>query len=54
MISERGHPYDDLAPVRYHLLPAAFGCSGWLTRKVTVVAELDDALDAVGAHDGAA
>jgi indolepyruvate decarboxylase len=54
VISERGHPYDDLAPVQYHLLPAAFGCSGWLTRKVTTVAELDDALDAVDAHDGAA
>ena len=54
IISERGHPYDDLAPVQYHLLPAAFGCSGWLTRKVTTVAELDDALDAVDAHDGAA
>ena len=54
IISERGHPYDDLAPVQYHLLPAAFGCSGWLTRKVTTVAELDAALDAVDAHDGAA
>jgi indolepyruvate decarboxylase len=54
IISERGHPYDDLAPVQYHLLPAAFGCSGWLTRKVTTVAELDDALDAVDAHNGAA
>ena len=53
VISERGHPYDDLAPVQYHLLPAAFGCSGWLTRKVTTVAELDAALDAVDAHDGA-
>lgn len=54
VISERGHPYDDLAPVQYHLLPAAFGCSGWLTRKVTTVGELEDALEAVDAHDGAA
>ena len=54
IISERGHAYDDLAPVQYHLLPAAFGCSGWLTRKVTTVAELDAALDAVDSHDGAA
>ena len=23
VISERGHPYDDLASVNYHLLPAA-------------------------------
>ncbi|MCW1957114.1 MAG: thiamine pyrophosphate-binding protein [Mycobacterium sp.] len=54
VISERGHAYDDLAPVQYHLLPAAFGCSGWLSRKVTTVGELDAALDAIEAHDGAA
>lgn len=54
VISERGHAYDDLAPVNYHLLPEAFGCTGWLTRKVGTVAELDAALDAIDAHDGAA
>jgi len=54
VISERGHEYDDLAPVQYHLLPAAFGCRNWLAVKVTTVAELDDALDAVETHDGAA
>ena len=54
VISERGHPYDDLAPVQYHRLPAAFGCRDWLSVKVTTVAELDDALDAIEAHDGAA
>ena len=54
VISERGHEYDELAGVQYHLLPMAFGCSGWLTRKVATVAELDDAFDAVEAHDGAA
>ncbi len=54
VISERGHPYDDLAPVEYHRLPAAFGCKDWLSVKVTTVAELDDALDAIAAHDGAA
>ena len=54
IISERGHAYDDLAPVNYHLLPEAFGCTGWLTRKVGTVAELDAALDAIDAHDGAA
>lgn len=54
IISERGHDYDDLAPVNYHLLPAAFGCKGWLTRKVGTVAELDAALDAIDTHDGAA
>lgn len=54
IISERGHAYDDLAPVNYHLLPAAFGCTDWLSVKVTTVAELDAALDAVETHDGAA
>lgn len=44
VISERGHPYDDLAKVNYHLLPQAFGCEGWLTMKVGTVAELEAAL----------
>ena len=52
VISEWGHPYDDLAPVQYHLLPAAFGCAGWLSVRVTTVAELDEALDAIDRHDG--
>jgi len=54
VISERGHEYDDLAPVQYHLLPEAFGCRGWLSTRVSTVAELDAALDAIEAHDGAA
>lgn len=54
IISERGHEYDDLAAVQYHRLPGAFGCRDWLSVKVTTVAELDDALDAIEAHDGAA
>jgi indolepyruvate decarboxylase len=40
--------------VQYHLLPAAFGCKDWLSVKVTTVAELDDAFDAIAAHAGAA
>jgi len=52
--SERGHAYDDLAPVNYHLLPEAFGCKGWLSAKVSTVAELDKGLDRIAAHDGAA
>lgn len=54
VISERGHVYDDLAAVRYHLLPAAFGCTGWLSARVTTVAELDDVLDRIDGHDGGA
>ena len=54
VISERGHAYDDLAPVNYHLLPEAFGCKGWLTAKVGTVAELDKVLADIEVHDGAA
>lgn len=54
VISERGHAYDDLAAVNYHLLPQAFGCKGWLSAKVTTVAELEKVLDDIDAHDGAA
>ncbi len=54
VISERGHPYDDLARVNYHLLPQAFGCEGWLTMKVGTVAELEAALAKIATHDGAA
>lgn len=54
IVSERGHPYDDVAPVQYHLLPAAMGCKNWLTRRVATPGELDDALAAIEAHDGAA
>jgi indolepyruvate decarboxylase len=54
VISERGHGYDDLAAVNYHLLPAAFGCRNWLSARVSTVAELDQVLDRIDAHDGAA
>lgn len=54
VISERGHPYDDLAKVNYHLLPQAFGCEGWLTLKVSTVAELEEAFAKIETHDGAA
>jgi indolepyruvate decarboxylase len=54
VIGESGHPYNDLAPVNYHLLPEAFGCKGWLTAKVSTVAELDQVLDRIDSRDGAA
>ena len=54
VISERGHGYDDLAPVQYHLLPAAFGCKNWYSARVSTVAELEQSLEAIGTHDGAA
>ena len=54
VISERGHAYDDLAPVQYHLLPTAFGCKDWYSARVATVAELEHSLAAIDAHDGAA
>ncbi len=36
--------YNDLAPWNYHALPAALGCEGWFTAKVTTLGELDAAL----------
>lgn len=53
VISERGHDYDDLAPVNYHLLPQAFGCRNWLSARVSTVGELDQVLDQIDGHDGA-
>src|ERR1700722_5755197 len=37
--------YNDLAPWNYHALPAALGCQGWFTAKVSTLGELDAALD---------
>ena len=54
VISERGHPYDDLALVNYHQLPAAFGCKGWIVAKVRTNAELDAVLARIAAEDAAA
>lgn len=54
VISERGHEYDDLAQVNYHLLPEAFGCKGWFVAKVATNADLDAALERVAAEDTAA
>ena len=54
IFSTRGHVYDDLARLNYHLLPEAFGCQGWLTAKVGTVAEFEEILGKIEKHDGAA
>lgn len=53
VLSERGHAYDTLASIGYHLLPVAFGCQGWLTERVATVGELEAVLERVEGHDGA-
>jgi indolepyruvate decarboxylase len=47
LLSEMGHEYDNLAPVKYHLIPEAMGCQGWITARVTTVAELEDAINRI-------
>lgn len=44
VLSELGHEYDNLAAVKYHLIPEAMGCQGWITGRVTTVAELEEAI----------
>jgi indolepyruvate decarboxylase len=47
----QGHVYNFLAPWNYHELPAALGCTGWYTTRVSTVAELDAALATAAGHD---
>jgi indolepyruvate decarboxylase len=54
LISETGHAYNDLPPWRFADLPAALGCSGWWCGRAGTVAELEQALAAINAHQGAA
>jgi indolepyruvate decarboxylase len=54
LISETGHVYNNLPPWRYAEIPAALGCSGWWCGRASTVAELEQALAAINAHDGAA
>lgn len=54
VLSEVGHDYDELAPVKYHLIPEAMGCQGWITGRVTTVAELDDVIKHIEGSDAPA
>jgi indolepyruvate decarboxylase len=45
--------YNDLAPWNYHALPAALGCQGWFTAKVTTLGELDAALSRAATGEAA-
>ncbi len=45
--------YNDLAQWNYHALPAALGCRGWFTAKVTTLGELDAALARAAAGESA-
>ncbi len=45
--------YNDLAPWNYHTLPAALGCQGWFTARVTTLGELDAALARASTEESA-
>jgi indolepyruvate decarboxylase len=46
----QGHVYNVLAPWNYHELPAAMGCTGWYSARVSTVGELDTALATAATH----
>ena len=41
------HRYNDIAPIRYSLLPEASGCSGWFSSRVQTVGELEAAMNTI-------
>lgn len=54
LLSRKGNRYNNLPHIEFHKLPEAFGCQGWLTKKVTTAQELDDVLSLVQASNTAA
>jgi indolepyruvate decarboxylase len=46
--------YNDIAAWNYAALPAALGCQGWFTARVSSCGVLDDALKTAELADGAA
>ena len=54
VLSERGHEYDNIAPVNYHLIPKALGCTGWLSKRVETIKDLEETLEILKTHDEAA
>lgn len=53
-LSCKGNRYNNLPHIEFHKLPEAFGCKGWITKKVTTAQELDDVLALVQESDSAA
>ncbi len=39
--------YNDIAPIRYSMLPEAFGCRDWLCRSVGTIGELEDSINEI-------
>ena len=53
-LSRKGDEYNNLPHIEFHRLPEAFGCKGWLTKKVETVQELDDVLSLLQGWDAGA
>ena len=53
-LHKEGMPYNKLPELDYSKIPGAFGCGGWLTKRVATVKELDEALDELKAHNNGA
>jgi len=53
LISETGHAYNDLPPWRYADIPPALGCNGWWCGRAATEEQLQQALAAINAHQGA-
>jgi indolepyruvate decarboxylase len=49
-LHEEGKSYNNLPELNYSEIPRAFGCRGWLTKRVATVKELDEVLDELKAH----
>jgi indolepyruvate decarboxylase len=53
-LHKEGMSYNNLPELDYSKIPEAFGCGGWLTKRVATVKDLDEALDELKAHNNGA
>ncbi len=53
-LHKEGKSYNNLPELDYSEIPRAFGCRGWLTKRVATVKELDEVLDELKAHNNGA
>lgn len=54
LVGDLGHVFNVLPLIPYHKLPEAMGCDDWLSAEVKTVGELDDVIERIQFHDGAA
>ncbi len=54
LVGDLGHVFNVLPLIPYHELPHALGCEDWLSVEVKTVGELDDVIEQLQSHTGAA